>query len=223
MPLLPWSRLNSRTGEAPVRAGNKASNGPRVTFSQVLGEKGLVALFLIQFLTAISLFSLNPQIVAFLVEQGFNPVCSALAFGAAGIAGSTGVIAFGLLADRRGRRIAMTLSYVMTIAGFVVLLGVLNQPSWVLVILLVVVYGPTFGSRGPIVNAMVPSLVGRGPGLGFKLGFVQMGMGLGAAVGPTSGGWIRDFHGYEGVIWLSIISGVAALALYWSIKSIRQL
>ncbi len=169
------------------------------------------------------MFALNPQMVAFLVEQGFDPVRSALAFGAAGIAGSIGVIVFGWLADQRGRQIAMTLSYLMTIGGFGVLLAVLVNPSWLLVVLFVFVYGPTFGSRGPIVNAMVPAMVGRSSGLGFKVGFVQLGMGLGAAVGATSGGWIRDMNGYEGVIWLSMIAGAAALILYWPVKSVRQL
>ncbi len=223
MPLLPWGRLAARDGEPPPRRRSNQGGGDRAQLRQVLADQGLVALFIIQFLTAISLFALNPQIVAFLVEQGFDPVHSALAFGAAGIAGSIGVVAFGWLADRRGRRIAMTLSFFMTIGGFAILLFVLVSPSWLLVILFVLVYGPTFGSRGPIVNAMVPAMAGLGPGLGIKIGFVQLGMGLGAAVGSTAGGWLRDFAGYEGVIWLAIVAGLTALALYWSVGSIRRL
>lgn len=223
IPFLPWRRMVYRLDETPVRQARGSDRAARVTFGAVLMDKGLVALFAIQFLTAISLFSLNPQIVAFFVEQGFDPVNSALAYGAAGVAGSVGVVAFGWLADKRGRQIAMTLSYVMTVGGFSMLLATLAQPSWTLVILFVIVYGPTFGSRGPIVNAMVPAMVGRGPGLGFKVGFVQLGMGLGAAVGSTSGGWMRDINGYEGVILLAMISGIGALVLYWSVKNIRDL
>jgi MFS family permease len=223
MPMLPWKRLQSRTGETPQRLRRQTGNSFWSNFRHVLADKGLVALFVIQFLTGISMFSLNPQIVAFFVEQGFDPVRSALAFGAAGIAGSIGVVGFGWLADQRGRQIAMTLSYMMTVGGFATLLAVLANPAWGLVILFVIVYGPTFGSRGPIINAMVPAMVGRGPGLGVKVGFVQLGMGLGAAVGSTTGGWLRDTSGYHGVIWLSMISGIAALILYWSMKSIRNL
>ena len=70
---------------------------------------------------------------------------------------------------------------------------------------------------------MVPAMVGRGPGLGLKIGFVQLGMGTGAAVGATAGGWLRDVSGYEGVIWLAIIAGLLAVTLYWSVGAIRRL
>lgn len=223
MPLLPWDRLAAGRDGTPPPRHQPSDGGDRAQLRQVLADRGLVALFTIQFLTAISLFALNPQIVAFLVEQGFDPIYSALAFGAAGIAGAIGVVSFGRLADRRGRRLAMTLSFIMTLGGFGILLSVLVSPSWLLVILFVLVYGPTFGSRGPIINAMVPAMVGRGRGLGIKIGFVQLGMGLGAAVGATAGGWLRDFGGYESVIWLAIVAGTIALVLYWSVASIRRL
>lgn len=223
VPLLPWGRLVARDSEQVGISRSGAGAGIRVNIRDVIADKGLVALFAIQFLTAISLFALNPQVVALLVETGFEPVWSALMFGAAGIAGATGVVVFGWLADRRGRKLAMTISYIMTIAGFSILLEVIAKPSWILVVLFVLVYGPTFGSRGPIVNAMVPAMAGRGPGLGLKIGFVQLGMGLGAAVGSTTGGWLRDISGYEGVVWLAIVSGVLAMALYWSVGSIRRL
>lgn len=223
MPLLPWRRLQARDREAHLKEVRANASRQKVSLRQVIAEPGLKALFTIQFLTAVSLFALNPQIVALLVEQGFPPVWSAVAFGAAGFAGASGVIVFGWLADRRGRRFAMTLSFVMTTAGFSVLLLLIASPSWVFVVLFVLIYGPTFGSRGPIVNAMVPAMVGRGPGLGLKIGFVQLGMGLGAATGAISGGWLRDTAGYEGVIWLAIIAGLSALALYQTAPSIRRL
>ena len=223
MPLLPWQRLSARDPSGYHGKSTQKPDGVGVSFKEILSDRGLVALFVIQFLTAVSLFALNPQIVALLVELGFDPVYAALAFGAAGVAGSTGVIAFGWFADQRGRRTAMTLAYLMTTAGFSVLLFLIANPSWFFVVLFVLIYGPTFGSRGPIVNAMVPAMVGRGPGLGLKIGFVQLGMGTGAAVGATAGGWLRDVSGYEGVIWLAIIAGLMAVTLYWSVGAIRRL
>ena len=223
MPFLPWRRLEARTPQSLYRPGRDGRAAGHVTLKAVLYDRGLLAMFCIQFLTAISMFALNAQIVAMLVHLGFDPVRSALTFGAAGIAGSIGVVLFGWLTDRRGRRLTISLSYVMTIAGFSVLLFLLQNPSWSLVILFIAIYGPTFGSRGPIMNAMVPALAGRGHGLGFKIGFVQLGMGMGAAVGSISGGWLHDVSGYESVVWLSIISAFLALTLYWSVKRIRQL
>ena len=181
--ILPWHRLRAPelAPEAPAitvrQPAGAAANAPSqpVTAGEAYRQVPFWTLFGMQFLTAFSLFSINPQIVAFLVEQGFDPLASASAFGMAGLAGTVGLIAFGWLADRRGRRLAMTLSFAMTITGFCVLLAIMIVPLWGLVGLFVCVYGPTFGARGPIVNALVPRLFGRGQSLGLILGSIQLG------------------------------------------------
>ena len=71
------------------------------------------------------MFSMNPQIVAFLIEQGFEPFTAASIFGATGLTGTVGLVAFGWLTDNRGRFFAMTLSYVLTFTGLCFLMAVL--------------------------------------------------------------------------------------------------
>lgn len=229
--MLPWRRLSrpttSRLVSAPTAAqvrieARRTELPTATTAAEAYRQSRFWTLFGIQFLTAVSMFSINPQIVAFLVEQGFDPLASASAFGAAGLAGTVGLIAFGWVADRRGRPLAMTLSYGMTIAGFAILLAIMILPAWWLVGLFVLVYGPTFGARGPIVNAMVPRLFGRGPSLGLIMGSVHLGMGSGAAVGATVGGYLHDVSGYGAVILVAILASLGAVALYWSIASVRQ-
>ena len=227
--ILPWHRLRAPRQPVLVAAppvsdrGTAASAVPKATTAaEAYRQVRFWTLFGMQFLTAFSMFTINPQIVAFLVDQGFDPLASASAFGVAGLAGTVGLIAFGWLADRRGRPLAMSLSYAMTVAGFAVLLAIMASPAWWLVGLFVVVYGPTFGARGPIVNAMVPHLFGRGPSLGLIMGSVHMGMGSGAAVGATLGGYLHDVSGYGAVILVAVGASMAALALYWSIASVRQ-
>ena len=229
--LLPWHRLHAPRRSvlvaAPPLSSTAGTSGrpdapPSSSAAEAYRQARFWTLFGIQFLTAFSMFTINPQIVAFLVEQGFDPLMAASAFGAAGLAGTVGLIAFGWLADRRGRPLAMTLSYGMTIAGFAVLLAIMIQPVLLLVGMFVLVYGPTFGARGPIVNAMVPRLFGRGPSLGLIMGSVHMGMGSGAAVGATVGGYLHDVSGYAAVILVAISASLGALALYWSASSVRR-
>lgn len=232
--VLPWHRLAApktsvemndpparlQSGPAPRQSGGLPPAPTRAADAYRQGR--FWTLFGIQFLTAISMFTINPQIVAFLVEQGFDPLASASAFGLAGLAGTVGLIAFGWLADRRGRTLAMTLSYGMTIAGFAILIAIMISPTWLLAGLFVAVYGPTFGARGPIVNALVPRLFGRGPSLGLILGSVHLGMGSGAAVGATLGGYLHDISGYGAVIAAAIAASAAAAMLYLSVPSVRK-
>ena len=96
------------------------------------------------------------------------------------------------------------------------------MPSLWLVAAFVLFYGPTFGARGPIVNAMVPRLFGRGPNLGLIMGSVHLGMGSGAAVGATFGGYLHDVSGYGAVILVAIVAALGALALYWSAGNVRR-
>lgn len=229
--VLPWHRLSAPARPALVSAPPQSSahgasaraDLPKsTTAAQAYRQSRFWTLFGIQFLTAVGMFSINPQIVAFLVEQGFDPLASASAFGAAGLAGTVGLIAFGWLADRRGRPLAMTASFGMTISGFAILLAIMAMPAWWLVGLFVIVYGPTFGARGPIVNAMVPRIFGRGPSLGLIMGSVHMGMGSGAAVGATLGGYLHDVSGYGAVVLVAMLASAGALALYWSIASVRR-
>ena len=116
-----------------------------------------------------------------------------------------------------------TLSYLMTFAGFGVLLWMGDTPSLWMVYLFVIIYGPTFGSRGPIFNAMVARIFGAGPELGTIFGAVHLGMGMGAALGAVLGGLIHDMTGgYTAMLWTAMLCGVLALTLYWCTPEVRQ-
>ena len=179
-------------------------------------------LTVIQFLTSIAMYSVNPQIVAYLIDQGFTPLAAASAFGVAAVVGTAGVIGFAIVADRLGYLQSVTVSYVMSILGFGVLFLVALYPMLWVAYLFVFIYGPTFGSRGPVVNALTARVFGN-RNLGSIMGFIQLGLGLGAAIGATLGGVIHDWlGGYEGV--LAMASGCCGfgLLLYWITPEIRR-
>ena len=61
---------------------------------------GLFAAYLF---TSVAAYSVLPHSVAYLVEQGFNPLIAASAFGMTGMLSAVGILAVGWLSDRFGR------------------------------------------------------------------------------------------------------------------------
>ena len=125
--------------------------------------------------------------------------------GVSGISATVGLLVFGVIADRYGALISVTLSYSLTIFGYVLLTALAIAPSTFLLWAFVILYGASFGSRGPVISALTARIFGRGPDLGLIMGAIFMGMGSGAAVGATLGGLIHDVtEGYAAVIALAL-------------------
>src|SRR3546814_13667175 len=102
-----------------------ADGGPRLL--RELRRRPFWALFLVFFLTAIAVFSVSLQSVAYLVEQGFSPLQAAGAFGFTRVLSIAGMLATGPAADRFGNRITATVSYLCTVLG-VAALFLLGRP-----------------------------------------------------------------------------------------------
>ncbi|MGK0168392.1 MAG: MFS family permease [Gammaproteobacteria bacterium] len=220
----PGAQPTGRWAQLPQTSSGIAAHAAQpIGFRAALRTRAFWAIAAIQFLTSICMFIINPQIVVMLIDHGINALAAASAFGMAGLAGTAGVLGFALIADRVSRAGAATLSYLMTFAGFGVLLWMGDTPSLWMIYLFVIVYGPTFGSRGPIFNAMVARIFGAGPELGTIFGAVHLGMGMGAALGAVLGGLIHDITGgYTAMLWTAMLCGVLALTLYWCTPEVRQ-
>jgi len=118
----------------------------------------------------------------------------AATFGLMGFMSSFGRVAFGAVSDRIGRAPAATLSFACTAAGTgaLLLLEVWPQPGWLY--LYGVLFGLGFGARGPIITAMVAELF-PGRRFGAIYGIMNLGNGLGGAIGPWYGGMVHDLTG----------------------------
>jgi MFS family permease len=147
-------------------------------------------------MTGIGMFTTILQVPAFLVEIGYTPQYAAQAFGLVGLLAPPGMIGFGWLGDRIGRRNSVLLSYGGTVLGMACLLGLTQGPSLPLVAGFVFFFGGTFGSRGPAISAIATGVF-RGPEMGRIYGFITVGMGLGGALGAWFGGFWHDYtQGY---------------------------
>jgi MFS family permease len=216
--LLPWSRIaagRDGLGPSPAAVG--------WTLRRAVREPVLWAMFFVYFLTSTAVSVIQPQMVAYLVEVGFVPLTAATAVGFAGLAASVGQVLFGMLADRLGRRVSLSLSYLSTAIGLGVLALMSMQPSPWLLVLYVLTFGLSLGSRGPLIASLAQRLY-AGSALGRVLGFLLIGMGTGTAFGSWIGGVLHDaLGGYQAnfiVAWASI---AVALAPWWLSRDLRRL
>lgn len=215
--LLPWAAIaRGRVGER--RPGADPENGSGLW--RAVRGRPFWALFLVFFLTAVAVYSVSLQSVAYLVEQGFSPLEAAGAFGFTGVLSIVGMLVTGTAADRYGNRVTATASYLCTVTGVAALFAMQTMPSFALVVVFVVFFGVSMGARGPIVSTISATLF-AGRGLGVIYGTITTGQGLGAAVGSWVAGFLHDLTGgYDAGFLLSGVFVTTGIALFWTVPEL---
>jgi len=220
--LLPWQRI--RRGH-PALAPDMARRGASQrfwTFGRVLRHPAFWGLFAVFFFTSQGVFSVTVQAVAFLVEQGYSPIVAASAWGFTGVIMPLGMIAFGWLDDRIGRKASVTLSYFMTFAGVATMWAIQHWPGVALLFLFIFLMGSTLGSRGPLV-ASIAMRIFKGPNAGAIFGAISLGGGIGSAFGSTWGGYVHDATGgYGWVMALAAMSLCFGMSPFWLVRALRR-
>ena len=222
--IAPWQKISE--GRADLRrpkTEGRHSPTSDWTFRRAVRSRPYWSLSAVHFLTAISMFAVQPQVVAFLIEQGTNPITAASAFGVSGISATCGLLIFGIIADRYGALLSVTLSYSLTISGYLLLFMMAVSPSNFLLWAFVISYGASFGSRGPVISALTARIFGRGRDLGLIMGAIFLCMGAGAAVGATMGGVIHDLtDDYIMVIAWSLTAICIPVAIFWTVPELKR-
>lgn len=221
--LLPWRRLEGERRARPLRAGPRNAapadadletghgNGADAvaadwTLKSAMRATSFWRLVQVFFFTSVAIYSVSPQIVAFLIESGFSPIAAASAFGFAGLLSTGGMIATGWLADRLGFHRAALLSFGLTATGVVGLLAISYAASLALLIGYVIFFGIAQGSRGPIVSTMTNRIF-TGPNAATIYGTIYCSMAVGGAAGSLLGGILHDaWHSYRPVFLLSLLA-----------------
>jgi MFS family permease len=200
LPLL-WLLRRVRAGDGhpdfPVRRPGRGAAAPpadAMTLRRALRSGAFWGLIFTFSMTGIGMFTVILQVPAFLVEAGYTPQFAAQAFGAIGLLAPLGMLGFGWLGDRIGRRNSILLSYALTVFGMASLLGLTLGPSLALVTGFVICFGGTFGSRGPAISAIAAGVF-RGPAMASIYGCITVGQGLGGALGAWFGGFWHDQTG----------------------------
>lgn len=219
--VLPWRRIAEGAANNPRKArGGRASGGP--SLGEAVRSRVFWAFFFIFAATAVAIFGINPQVVAYLVAQGFSEVEAAFSFGVAGMLTFAGMALTGLAADRWPRHIVATVSYTLTFVGIGALALVQVWPSWGLVGLFVLGFGLSAGARGPIITTLMAELF-AGRGLASIYGASNLGQGLGAAFGAIGSGVLYDATGgYNAGFAACAAFAAIGASLFWVVPEIRR-
>ena len=215
--VLPWTAI--RKGRIERRYGLGMPEAP--VLGSAIRSRAFWALFFVFFVTAVGVFAISLQSVAYLVEQGMPPIEAASAFGFTGMLSIVGMLVTGTAADRFGNRITATLSYMCTLIGIGALFLIQAHLSFLFVVVFVLFFGVSMGARCPIV-ATVSATLFSGRGLGTIYGTITTGQGLGAAVGSWLAGFLHDATGGYDVGFL-VSSGfiLIGITLFWTVPELK--
>jgi MFS family permease len=185
------------------------------TLGDALKARAFWALFAAYFFTPLAVFPVATHAVAFAVDHGYPTMLAATAFGTMGLMSSAGRVGFGLATDRIGGPRAATLSYACTAAGTAALMMITVVPSPAWLVVFSVLFGLGFGARGPIITVMAAERFG-GRRFGVIYGVLNLGNGIGGALGPWFGGVVHDVTGSYRVAFLAAIAfSACGAACFW--------
>jgi MFS family permease len=219
--LLPWRRLSdgsphlSRTVAADLADESW-------TLVSAMRHHAFWALFATFFFTAIGMYAIAPQVVAYLIDAGFPPLQAATAWGFSGVVLVFGMLGISWLDGIIGRRPSVLFSYALSIAGILMLWLLQHDPNVWLLTGFVVCFGSTIGSRGPLLTATAMKIF-RGKRVGTIYGAITIGSGLGSAFGSWSGGLIHDrAHDYNPLIVFALLSVLLGMMPFLVVPALRR-
>jgi MFS family permease len=180
------------------------------------------ALFSTFFFTAIGMYAIAPQVVAYLIDAGFPPLQAATAWGFSGVVLLFGMLGISWLDGIIGRRPSVLFSYAVSIAGIVMLWLLQWHPNFWLLTGFVICFGSMIGSRGPLLTATAMKIF-RGERVGTIYGAISIGSGLGSAFGSWGGGLIHDWsHSYNPLIAFSLLSVLVGMIPFLVVPALRR-
>jgi MFS family permease len=187
----------------------------RAGYTWILKTRAFWALFFIVFSLAFNHMTLLVHQNQYLVDAGFNPAFAAWMLGLSGILRSVGSIVWGGISDRATREMSLTLSALLGVLALPCLLWGQGSPSSWQVVLFVLLMGLGYGGVSVVYAASAADLY-QGPHFGKILGLLDIGFGLGAALGSYLAGFLFDrFRSYELTFYLVMVLILASIACIW--------
>jgi MFS family permease len=219
--LLPW-RLFSTGSPHVTKSAAADFVDEGWTLLRAMRHHAFWALFSTFFFTAIGMYAIAPQIVAYLIDAGFPPLQAATAWGFSGVVLLFGMLGISSLDGIIGRRPSVLFSYAVSIAGILMLWLLQWYPNFWLLTGFVVCFGSMIGSRGPLLTATAMKIF-RGKRVGTIYGAISIGSGLGSAFGSWGGGLIHDLsHSYNPLIVFSLVSVLLGMIPFLVVPALRR-
>lgn len=219
--LLPWRLFSNGSAHlAKAEAGDLPDAG--WTLLSAMRHHAFWALFATFFFTAIGMYAISPQVVAYLVDAGFPPLLAATAWGFSGVVLLFGMLGITWLDGVIGRRRSVLFSYALSIVGIVMLWLLQWYPNIWMLTGFVVCFGSMIGSRGPLLSATAMKIF-RGERVGTIYGAITIGSGLGSAFGSWFGGLIHDWsHSYNPLLAFALVSVILGMIPFLVVPALRR-
>ncbi len=219
--LLPWRRLAAGAPHV-MKKSDPGFADEGWTLVSAMRHHAFWALFSTFFFTAVGMYAIAAQIVAYLIDAGFTPIQAATAWGFSGVVLLFGMVGVSQLDSIIGRRPSVLISYAISIAGIILLWLLQYYPSYWLLTAFVIVFGSMIGSRGPLLSATAMKIF-RGERVGTIFGTISIGSGLGSALGSWSGGLLHDWtHSYNPVFAFSVVAVVLGAIPFLFVPALRR-
>ena len=219
--LLPW-RLFSTGSPHIAKKADPGFDDAGWTLASAMRHHAFWALFATFFFTAVGMYALAAQIVAYLIDAGFPPLQAAAAWGFSGVVLLFGMLGVTQLDAMIGRRPSVLLSYAISIVGIILLWLLQFYPNFWLLTAFVVTFGSMIGSRGPLITATAMKIF-RGERVGTIYGTISIGSGLGSGFGAWAGGLIHDWtHSYDPVIAFALVAVVLGMIPFLVVPALRR-
>lgn len=176
------------------------------------------AMALMTFCFSTGYFLISSQLFVFTQEHPFfqaQSIIVAFILGAEGLHKGSAKLFGGMISDRLGREKTITMSISMLILGVSILSLVQAHPSALLLYASMILYGMGYGFTLPSMMASYADLF-QGPRFGAILGTLTLGGLVGAAVGTSVGGHLRDITGsFQLNFLIAAIAFALSVVLIW--------
>src|SRR6202046_4823554 len=219
--LLPW-RLFSTGSPHLAKSAAAEFVDEGWTLLGAMRHHAFWALFATFFFTAIGMYAITAQVVAYLIDAGFPPLQAATAWGFSGVVLLFGMLGVTWLDGIIGRRPSVLFSYALSIVGIVMLWLLQWYPNFWMLTGFVVCFGSMIGSRGPLISATAMKFF-RGERVGAIFGAISIGSGLGSAFGSWSGGLIHDWtHSYNPLLAFALLAVILGMIPFLIVPALRD-
>ena len=218
---LPWKGIHK--GSLKNEKKTTLSKFKNIKLKEALLTNSFWIFFFIFLFTAMGIFGISLQVVAYLIFCGFSEVESAFFFGLMGMLTFPGMALTGFAADIWKKHLVSSFSYFLSFLGIFSLFCLQYYSNYYFLILFVISFGLSAGARGPIITSLIAKIF-SGKGLASIYGAANLGQGIGAASGAFLAGVLFDIYSnYNvGFLFCSFFTCVGAL-LFWYIPGIKKL
>ena len=218
---LPWQKIES--GNSNLKKNQYNSGLNNINLFEALTNKNFWIFFFIYFNTAIGIFGISLQVVAYLNYCGFSEIESAFYFGLLGILTFPGMLFTGIAADIWKKHFVSTFSYFLSFLGIFSLFLLQFYNNYFFLFLFIISFGLSAGARGPIITTLIARIF-SGKSLASIYGASNLGQGIGAAFGAFLTGILYDYNSnYDSGFLICSIFILFGAILFWFIPEIKKI